>query len=323
MKQKNLLEIKELSVGFKNNNSTINVLNDISLDIKKNEILGIAGESGSGKSVLALSTLKLLPKHSFINKGSILFGNRDILSLNEKEMQKIRGREIGIIFQDPSSSLSPLLKIRKQIKEAILFHSKKDSKEIEEESIRILEKLNIKDARQKLNSYPYELSGGLKQRIIIAISIMQSAKLIIADEPTTALDVTTQAQILDIFKKIKKEGTSILFISHNLGVINKICDRVAIIYASNIVEEGATDDIFSSPKHPYTKALLKAIPELTTKKKKLDTIAGQILIPSLYGNFCHFHNRCPFAFERCRNEKPKLKIVDGNRKVACFLEDKK
>ncbi len=323
MKQKNLLEIKELSVGFKSDNSTINVLNDISLDIKKNEILGIAGESGSGKSVLALSTLKLLPKHSFINKGSILFENRDILSLNEKEMQKIRGKEIGIIFQDPSSSLSPLLKIRKQIKEAILFHSKKDSKEIEEESIRILEKLNIKDAKQKLNSYPYELSGGLKQRIIIAISIMQSAKLIIADEPTTALDVTTQAQILDIFKKIKEEGTSILFISHNLGVINKICDRVAIIYASNIVEEGATDDIFSSPKHPYTKALLKAIPELTTKKKKLDTIAGQILIPSLYGNFCHFHNRCPFAFERCRNEKPKLKIVDRNRKVACFLEDKK
>ena len=337
---KKILEIKNLTVGFRLENEDIKVLDDISLNINQNEIIGIAGESGSGKSVLALSILQLLSPNGFVEKGSILFEDRDILSLEEKELQKIRGQKIGMIFQDPASSLSPLLKVRKQIEEALLFHKvkkvekTKKTKDIKLDSIiSCLESLNLKDVEQKLNSYPHQLSGGIKQRIVIATALLQNPKIIIADEPTTALDVTTQAQILDIFKNMKHTykrvdtkfddypqqiRNNMIFISHDLGVIKKVCDRVVILYASNIVEEGSVDDVFSSPKHPYTEGFLKASPSLNVKKERLETIDGQILSPFEYGDFCHFYKRCPFVFEKCKREKPILKEIKNGRKVACF-----
>jgi len=315
-----LLEVKNITVTFETDEGILKAVDDVSFHVDKNEIVGLVGESGCGKSVTALSILRLIPlPYGRIETGEILFYGKNLLELDHKEMRKIRGKAIGMIFQEPGSALSPLHTIGSQMVETILLHKNITGKDAWNIAETWLEKVQISDPGERMFDYPYQLSGGMQQRVMIAMALMLEPDLIIADEPTTALDVTIQAQVFELVREMRRSNASILLITHNMGVIWEMCDRVLVMYASRIVEEGNKDDIFSKPTHPYTIALLEAIPKLSADKGRLKAIPGQVPSAFNYPSGCHFFDRCPDAFDRCRDEKPKLIDFGNGHRAACFL----
>ncbi len=329
-----MLEINNITVTFDTDEGIIKAVDDVSFHVDRNEIVGLVGESGCGKSVTALSILRLIPlPYGRIETGEILFYGKNLLDLNPKEMRKIRGRAISMIFQEPGSALSPLHTIGRQMVETILLHKNIIRKEAWNIAETWLEKVEISDPRERMLAYPYQLSGGMQQRVMIAMALMLEPDLVIADEPTTALDVTIQAQVFELVREMRQFNTSMLLITHDMGVIWEMCDRVLVMYASRVVEEGNRDDIFSKPTHPYTIALLEAIPKLSVTPPilpsmgdkggcRLKAIPGQVPSALNYPSGCHFFDRCPDAFDRCRNEKPKLIDLGNGHKAACFLAKK-
>ncbi len=318
----NLLEIKNLCVEFKNGSGGIKVISDLNLSVGKNETLGIVGESGSGKSVTSLSIMRLHNPKSTMVRGEIDLDGTDLLSLSEKEMQQVRGNKIAMIFQEPMTSLNPIHTCGKQIMEPILLHTKATKKEAKEKALKLLELCGIPDPQHRFNEYPHQLSGGMRQRIMIAIALACNPELLIADEPTTALDVTIQAQILQLMKDIKsKTNMSIIMITHDLGIVSDFCDRVAIMYTGEIVESAPVRTLFADPLHPYTKGLINALPRLSTSVKRLEAIEGMVPDAEKMLKGCHFNDRCKFATERCRKEHPDLRTLEDGRCVRCFLFD--
>jgi len=317
-----LLRAQNLSINIKNGKEKLTAVDNISFHVKQGEILGIVGESGCGKSLTALSIPGLLAEGIKVSDGNIIFDGKDILRMSKEELREINGKDISMIYQEPMTSLNPLIKIGKQVAEVIKLHEKKTKKEIDKEVLEILVKVGLRDPEKSINYYPHQLSGGMRQRVMIAMAIICKPKLLIADEPTTALDVTIQAQILELLKEINKEfNTSILFISHDLGVINRLCDRVIVMYAGKIVEEGKVRTIFLHPVHEYTKGLMNSIPTRDQKGKKLKCIKGRV--PSLserkFG--CPFAPRCDTARDICFTEKPEEQALSMFHKVSCHLAD--
>lgn len=313
--QEPVLEIKNYTLGLSVDDKIYNVLSDINFSFYKGKIHAIVGESGCGKSMTVMSILKLLPKNSKVLSGKIIFEGRDILALDEQDMRKIRGRKIALIPQDPMTSLNPLYTIENQLIETIMLHNDVDKKEALNIAIKALEDVEFKEAEKRIKSYPHELSGGMKQRVIIAMALATNADILIADEPTTALDVTIQAQILKLLEKIKEQGRTIILITHDLGVVAKYSDDISIMYLGRVVERAYTGELFKHPCHPYTKALIEALP--TKKGKKLKNIKGQ---PSPLNSpvaGCPFHPRCERADDSCGVEPPVLKSVN-NSAVACY-----
>ncbi|MDY6935777.1 MAG: ABC transporter ATP-binding protein [Spirochaetota bacterium] len=314
-----ILDINDLSVRFSLADSAIFAVRDLSLSLEKGETLGLVGESGCGKSVTAYSILRLVSPPGEIVSGRIFYDARDILSINEGEMRKIRGREISIIFQEPMTSLNPVFKIGFQISETVKLHLKKNGNEAKELSIDLLRQVGIPDPEKRYNSYPHELSGGMRQRVMIAIALSAYPSILIADEPTTALDVTVQAQILDLLLRIQKEkDMTLLVISHDLGVVANVADKIAIMYAGEIVEYGSVKDIFNNPLHPYTLGLFQAIPKIGEDRKRLTTIPG--IVPTITNRpqGCVFHPRCPKSADECMEDAVPL-IEKGERhQVRCI-----
>jgi len=318
-----LLKINNLTVAFRTDEGVFNAVDDVSFHVNRGEIVGLVGESGCGKTVTALSIPRLIPSPpGIIEKGKIAFNDMDLLKLDATEIRKIRGKAISMIFQEPSTALSPLQRIGQQMVEALQLHQKLTKKEAWNIAENWLEKVRIPDAGERMFAYPHQLSGGMQQRIMIAMALMLEPELIIADEPTTALDVTIQAQVFELIREMRQEQTSILLITHDLGVIWEMCDRVLVMYASRIAEEGTKTDIFSEPAHPYTRELLKSIPKLSGNKKRLKAISGQVPSPLHYPSGCHFRDRCPHEFERCAKEEPQLMSLNGGHKAACFIANK-
>lgn len=313
-----LLEVKNLNLGFETESGFKQALYDVSFSLEKSEILAIVGESGCGKTMSAMSILNLLPKTAKITSGEVIFNTQNLLALSNREMEKIRGSKIALIPQDPMTSLNPLYTIGNQLLEVIKKHQNLEGKEAKEKAIQALEMVQIPSAKERLNIYPHEFSGGMKQRAIIAMALACNAQIIIADEPTTALDVTIQAQIMDILDKIKKEtGTSILLITHDLALVEDYADKIAVMYSGRIVESAPTKLFFKNPNHPYSRALLKSIP--SHKGEKLFIIEGQP--PSIQQEIsgCKFHPRCNFAMPVCSKEVPELKEIESNHFSACHL----
>jgi len=338
-----VLTFKEVALTFETEEGPVKALSGVSLDIPKGRILGVVGESGSGKSVLALSTLGLVPRPPgrYGERSSIIFEGKDLLRSSEKELELVRGTGISMIFQEPMSSLNPVFKVGEQIAEAVelrilrkelkqarsisLLESLRgvkgiDESRVKEEVLEILRDVRISDPEDALDRYPHEFSGGMKQRVMIAMALAAKPSLLIADEPTTALDVTTQAQILSLVKDLVREfEVSVLFISHDLSVVSEVADDIAVMYAGRIVEVNDVRSIFRSAKHPYTKGLLNAEPRLSETRKSLESLAGSV--PSLLRvpGGCAFHPRCPLVFPRCEKEVPELLPVGSSGEVACHL----
>lgn len=320
---KEVLNVKDLAVQFKSKKSTLTVVEDINFSVKEGETLGIVGESGSGKSISSLSIMGLLPSSGEVKSGSIMFKGKDLTKLTKNQMQKIRGNEIAMIFQEPMTSLNPAFRIGNQIMEPLMIHEKLSKSEARKKAIELLKLVEIPESEQRIDAYPHELSGGMRQRVMIAIALACNPEILIADEPTTALDVTIQAQILEIMKKLKDDhNTAVILISHDLGVIAEMCDRVVVMYAGRIVEEGPAVDIFTNPQHPYTKGLLKSIPSLKEKKERLYAIDGNVPTPDKMPKGCRFAPRCEHAFGKCWESAPPATVIEGEHKSSCFLHSK-
>lgn len=318
-----LLSVKGLKTYFYTASGVSKAVDGVSFDLQTGEVLGIVGESGSGKSVTSNSIIRLLAPAGKIVEGEILFEDRDIMLMSRKELLEFRGTEIATIFQDPMTSLDPVFKIGKQMVEMICAHQKISKKEAREMAIRALERVGIPEPEKRMESYPYELSGGMCQRVIIAMAVCCKPKFIIADEPTTALDVTVQAQVLDLLKDLQKEmNTSILLITHNLGVVWEMCDKVMVMYAGNTVESADTKELYANPLHPYTWGLLDSIPRLSdATKEDLHTIPGTPPDLRLTGQCCNFYNRCPYMTEECCQSVPPLVEVEPGHFVACHRQN--
>jgi peptide/nickel transport system ATP-binding protein len=297
----------------------VKAVDGVTFNLKRASALGIVGETGSGKTVTALSMIRLIQEPGRVVGGAVNFDGRDLMSLSEQEMREVRGREISMIFQDPNTSLNPAFRIGDQLSELIVrYNEEVQRSKLSLAGVSWLEAVGISDAKRRISSYPHELSGGTKQRVMIAMALLSRPKLLIADEPTTALDVTVQAQILELIKKLKAEiGTSLLLITHNLGVVAETCDEVAIMYAGRIVEQSSVHEIFSHPRHPYTKMLLEAVPK--PGRRRLIPIPGSVpnLISTPPG--CAFHPRCPFVMDVCSKQVPLLKSTAEGGTVACHL----
>jgi oligopeptide transport system ATP-binding protein len=322
---KKLLQVEDLHTSFSTLSKKIRAVRGVTFDLYQGEALGIVGESGCGKSVMAKSITRLLPPvSSKIEKGRILYKGEDILLKNEREMRKIRGNEIGMIFQDPMTSLNPTMKIGKQIVEGYALHQPHVSKqEMELRVLELLERVGIPDAESRMHQYPHELSGGMRQRVMIAIAMISAPHILIADEPTTALDVTIQAQILELLREFQqKEQMSILLITHDLSIIANFCDRVIVMYAGEIVESAPVEELFRAPKHPYTRRLLNSIPRLDLPpKRQLYSIHGSPPDLGCKLKGCSFHKRCPHTMPICQEANPKVFEVEPNHQVSCWLFD--
>lgn len=314
-----LLNINNLNLGFEIDDIFYKAVKDFCFELKKGEIHAIIGESGSGKTMSVMSIINLLPKNAKITSGEIIYNGQNLLNFKEKELNKIRGNKIALIPQDPMTSLNPLYTIENQMIEAILAHTNCTKEEAFEIALKNLDDVGIKDAKKKMKAYPYELSGGLKQRVIIGIALSLNPDIIIADEPTTALDVTVQAQILELLNEIKQKGKSIILISHDLGVVNKYADKISIMYTGRIVESAQTETLFKNPKHPYTKALIEALPY--SKEKRLKNIKGSPAPITEIISGCEFRKRCDYAEEICKSKIFHLCQQEDNSKVACRLYD--
>lgn len=314
-----LVSIENLHVRFRTYAGVVRAVNGVSLEIRRGEIFGLVGETGCGKSVTGLALLRLVPPPGEIVAGRITFDGQDLLSLSEPEMRAIRGARIAMIFQDPAASLNPVFTVGEQIELVIRQHQPVAQKVARQRTLEMLEAVGLPDPSQMARAYPHELSGGMQQRVMIALALASNASLLIADEPTTALDVTIQAQILTLLTQLKESrGLSILLITHNLGVVAETCDRVAVLYVGHVVEQGPTRDIFKEMKHPYTQGLLAAIPRPGSHGRPLPAISGSV--PSGLAVFpgCPFEPRCPLAMEVCRQGPPPLVRVGEEHSVACY-----
>lgn len=322
--QHSLLEVHNLETSFFTEAGIVKAVDGANLSIEKGEIVGLVGESGCGKSTIGFSIMRLVPPPGKIVSGEICFNGENILELSKDEARKYRGCQISMIFQEPSTSLNPVFTVGNQILEAILLHQDVSKDEARKIMLGLLDLVGIPDPERVEKFYPLDLSGGMQQRIMIAIAVACKPKLIIADEPTTALDVTTQTQILDLLKGIRKElGTSILYITHNLAVICQLCDRIGIAYAGDIVEFASKKACFKDPKHPYTVKLFNAIPRVDKKLDTLETIPGSLPDPINPPKGCRFYPRCEFAMEICKSQKPPPFILEENHMVKCWLFDRK
>ena len=321
-----LLEIKHLHTNFKTKKGIVRAVNDVSYSLEAGKTLGIVGESGSGKSVSAMSIIRLLDGNGYIESGEIYFDGKDIRKCTDKEMYHIRGNEISVIFQEPMTSLNPVFTIEKQIGEVFMNHQGMKKKEAYAAAVEMLREVKIPNPETVAKQYPFQLSGGMRQRVMIAMALSCRPKLLIADEPTTALDVTIQAQILKLMNEMKETlGTSILFITHDLGVINEMADEVAVMYCGQLVERASVREIFSAGKfsHPYTEGLMTSIPRLDTPKgEKLEPIPGTVPNPLYVPEGCRFAPRCKYCQERCKTEEPELLPVEDGHLVRCFYAEK-
>ena len=319
-----VLKVENLQTSFMTSNGEVQAVRGVSFEVKKGEILGIVGESGSGKSVTSMSVLRLLADTAVIKKDSkIEFEGRNLIDISKKEMRKIRGEKIAMIFQDPMSSINPLIPVGKQVGEMIKEHHKEKSKEeIKKEVLELFEKVRIPEPEKRYSCYPHEFSGGMRQRVMIAMALANKPDLLIADEPTTALDVTIQDQILRRLRELEKEyGTSIIFITHDLGVVAELCDRVAVMYGGLIMEEALIDDLFEKPGHPYTMGLLASIPDIEQDKSvRLKPIPGSPPDMTNPPKGCPFAPRCPYARKLCGEELPEFVEVGENHRSRCFLQ---
>ncbi len=315
-----MLSVRDLTVQFDTDDGRLQAATHVSFDVATGGTLGLVGESGCGKSVSAMSIPRLIPQPpGHIVSGEILLDGVDLLKLPIAEMRNVRGRDIGVIFQEPMTALSPLHRIGDQLAEVVELHEHVSKHDLYARCLDWLKKVGIPDAEKRMEAFPFELSGGMRQRVMIAMALIMQPKLIIADEPTTALDVTIQAQILDLLKGIKAKDSSLLLITHDMGVIWEMCDEMVVMYASRVVESGPVKELFKEPRHPYTEGLLKSIPGLAGHTERLPHIPGQV--PSLMHlpKGCSFADRCPYATARCREEQPELK-TEGKRRLACFRE---
>jgi oligopeptide transport system ATP-binding protein len=316
-----LLEVNHLSTHFHTGAGIIKAVDDISFRIREGETVCIVGESGCGKSITAMSIMRLIEgPYGKIAGGEIVFGGRDLLKISKEEMRRIRGNEISMIFQEPMSSLNPVITIGKQIMEPLMLHKKMSRKQAYARAVELIEMVGIPRAEQIANAYPHELSGGMLQRIMIAIAISCGPKLLIADEPTTALDVTIQAQVLEILRKSKEQSNmSIMLITHDLGVVAEMADYVIVMYAGKIVEKGEVVELFERPKHPYTRGLLKSKPVIGQRRDELYSIPGQVPNPLELTESCYFHDRCEHCMAVCETRQPKLTKLENGHQVACWL----
>jgi peptide/nickel transport system ATP-binding protein len=304
--KKQFFEIRNLTVKYHSGNSIIHAVNDVSLDVKQGETLGLVGETGAGKTTIAKSILRILPENSVESvEGSIVFEGNEILDMSDRELQTLRGKSISMIFQDPMTALNPVKTVVSQIEEGYKRHHKCSSAEARERAIEMLEMVGI--GADRADQYPHQFSGGMKQRVVIALALACSPKLLLADEPTTALDVTIQAQVLDLIKSLRdKMGTAMILITHDLGVVAEVCDKVAVIYAGRIIESGTLEDIYDHPTHPYTRGLFAALPDLEKDVERLSPIEGLPPDPSEIRKGCDFKDRCPHKCERCRSYDNKM-----------------
>ena len=320
-----LLEVRDLRTYFYTQEGTVKAVDGVTYSVEEGETLGLVGESGCGKSVSALSILRLIPQPpGKIVSGEIIFQGRDLLKLDEEEMRKIRGNEIAMVFQEPMTSLNPVLTIGRQMTEAIELHLGIKGKAARERAAELLEMVGIPEARARLDDYPHQFSGGMRQRVMIAMAMSCNPKLLLADEPTTALDVTIQAQILEIMARLTREfGTAVIIITHNLGVVARYADRVNVMYAGRIIESASAVELYKNPKHPYTVGLLNSVPRLDERRKeKLQPIEG--LPPDLahLPPGCAFYPRCSYRTDRCREEYPPFVLVGDNHWAACWESDR-
>ena len=317
-----LLEIKNLQLEFGSGEKAARVVNGVSLSIKAGETVCLVGESGCGKSVTALSIARLVPQPpaNYVG-GEILLNGRDVLKMPKRELREIRGGVVSYVFQEPGASLNPVFRVGRQIKESLKLHRPEAA--TDEEVIRLFKLVGIPAPESRIKNFPFEMSGGMQQRIMIAMALASHPKLLIADEPTTALDVTIQAQILDLLKDLKQRlGMSILLITHNLGIVGDIADKVAVMYAGQVVEQGPAYDLLKRPLHPYTRALMNSVPTLTGQGKRLQAIAGSVPPPGQFPAGCRFFPRCPSAQPECEKTMPQLVEVEPNRWVRCLYADK-
>ena len=320
MEQERLLSVKDLKTYFADEDKVLKAVDGVSFDVKRGETLGIVGESGCGKSISCMSIVKLVQSPNVrYEGGEILFEGMDTMKMSEKELQKLRGKDISVIFQEPMTALNPLYTVGDQMKEALRIHQKKKGREAQELCVEYLKKVKIPTPGEMLFRYPFSLSGGMRQRVMIAMALITKPKLIIADEPTTALDVTIQAQILELMNELKREtGSSYLFITHDLGVISEMADRVVVMYGGKVCEEAPVDVLFEKPLHPYTLGLIQSRPRADFTGDRLPVIPGNV--PSLNDKpqGCPFHPRCQYAKERCSREFPSDVWLEEGHRVACF-----
>jgi len=319
IQQSEILRVEGLKTYFFTPYGIVKAVDGISFNLNRGECLCIVGESGSGKTTVALSILRLLDEPAKIVDGKIIFNGVNLVEISEKEIRKIRGKEIAMIFQDPQSSMNPVLKVGEQIVEQIVEHTGMSRKEAKERAIDLLREVGLPDAERRVDEYPHQFSGGMKQRTMIAMALSCNPEIIIADEPTSALDVTIQAQILGMFEELKKKSISIIFITHDFSIVSEIADRVVVLYAGKIVERGKRDEILENPGHPYTRGLIDCMPTISEKKEKLPFVPGTI--PSLINppEGCIFNPRCKFRFEKCSEEFPPEYRISETHSVACHL----
>ena len=316
-----LLQVKNLVVEFPSRHGTLRALDDISFDIAPGEILGVVGESGAGKSLTGAAIIGLLEPPGVVASGQILLEGQRIDHLSADQMRHIRGRKIGAIFQDPLTSLNPLYTIGRQLTETILAHLPVSPKEARQRAIDLLKDTGISAAEERIDHYPHQFSGGMRQRVVIALALAAEPQLIVADEPTTALDVSIQAQIISLLKKVCKDrGAAVMLITHDMGVIAETCDRVAVLYAGRVAEIGPVHDVINQPAHPYTAGLMASIPDMDSDRERLNQIDGAMPRLNAIPSGCAFNPRCPKAFDRCRQETPELVQAGANR-AACWLHN--
>ncbi|WP_018885509.1 ABC transporter ATP-binding protein [Paenibacillus massiliensis] len=319
-----LLEVTDLRTEFITDSGVIRAVDGVSLSVRQGEALGIVGESGCGKSITSLSIMQLLPKRiGRVASGEVRFKGKDMLKLSRREIRQVRGNHMAMIFQEPMTSLNPVFKIGKQISESARYHLKLGKKEAWERSVDMLRKVGIPRPERIAEQYPHQLSGGMRQRVMIAMAMVCSPQLLIADEPTTALDVTIQAQILDLMRELQRtENMAIMMITHDLGVVAEMCDRVMVMYAGQVVEETDVKTLFSNPKHPYTRGLMASLPQLAGDQKRLSSIPGQVPNPAHMPAGCRFAPRCPVKQEQCELMQPELLEIEPGHRCRCLLEQK-
>ncbi len=316
----NLLDVKDLTVEFRSKKGPLRVVDGVSFSVKAGEALGVVGESGSGKSITSLSILRLVPEPPGRVAGQILFEGTDLMTLPKSRMPDIRGKDIAMVFQEPMSSLNPVMTIGDQIGEALLIHGEGDRQKRHERVVDLLRLVGMPDPESRMDAYPDQFSGGMRQRVMIAIAVACNPKLLIADEPTTALDVTIQAQVLDLMKRLRERlNTAIMFISHDLGVIADIADRVIVMYAGRVVEEADVKTIFATPAHPYTRGLLQSIPRLHGDNRRLYQIPGSVPLPGTIKQGCPFRARCPDRVARCDTDMPPMMPIREGQSAACWV----
>lgn len=320
-----LLTVNNLSVTLQSEGRSLPIISNINFYINKGETFALVGESGCGKSISSLAITRLLPSNiTSYPSGNVLFEGKDLLHIKEKDLRTIRGNDITYVFQEPYSSLNPLQKIREQITEAFLYHNLGSETDAIKKAIYLLERVGITDAKLRLEQYPNQFSGGMLQRVCIAMALMCDPKLLIADEPTSAIDVTIQLQLIELLLDLKKDiGMSVLFISHDIGLVSHITDRIGVMYAGEIIETGTVNEIIDSPKHPYTEALISAYPTKESLGKKLTTIDGIVPSPSAYPIGCRFYDRCKRRMDHCSKSSPKMSLISNTHSLQCFLYTEK